>query len=61
VVVTGSGGSSAGNNSSSNNSRHHSSGSSNLPHTGLQIALVVLAGLALLGVGGALRRRLTRA
>jgi LPXTG-motif cell wall-anchored protein len=63
VTVTGSGGSSApdssSNNSSSNNSSSSNSGKkSNLPHTGLEIASFVLAGLALLGTGAALRRRL---
>lgn len=66
VTVTGSGGASAGDdsNSSSSSSNHNggSSGhhSSSLPHTGLQIATFVLAGLALLSAGMTLRRRLRR-
>jgi LPXTG-motif cell wall-anchored protein len=64
VTVTGSGGGSNSNSSSNNFGGNGSSGStksSSLPHTGLQIAAVVLAGLALLGAGTALRRRLSRA
>jgi LPXTG-motif cell wall-anchored protein len=64
VTVTGSGGGSTSNSTSSNsggNGSTSSSKSSSLPHTGLQIASVVLAGLALLGAGTALRRRLRRA
>jgi LPXTG-motif cell wall-anchored protein len=64
VTVTGSGGSSApdstNNDSNSNGSGSGSGKKSSLPHTGLQIASFVLAGLALLGAGAALRRRLTR-
>jgi len=63
VTVTGSGGSAApdsNSNSTSNNSGNGSGKKSSLPHTGLQIASFVLAGLALLGGGAALRRRLTR-
>jgi LPXTG-motif cell wall-anchored protein len=63
VTVTGSGGSPAGD-SSSNNSKDSSSGSgkksSSLPHTGLEIASIVFAGLALLSGGVSLRRRLRR-
>jgi LPXTG-motif cell wall-anchored protein len=66
VTVTSSGGSSSPDDSSSSNSSsngnsgsssHHSS---SLPHTGLQIASFVLAGLALLSGGMSLRRRLRR-
>jgi LPXTG-motif cell wall-anchored protein len=65
VTVTASGGSSApgdssSNNSSNNDSGNSSKGSSSLPHTGLQIASFVLAGLALLSGGMSLRRRLHR-
>jgi LPXTG-motif cell wall-anchored protein len=63
VTVTGSGGSSAPDETNSNSTNGSNSGSgkkSNLPHTGLQIASFVLAGLALLGAGAALRRRLVR-
>jgi LPXTG-motif cell wall-anchored protein len=61
VTVTGSSGnSSSGSSSGSFGSSTSSSKSSNLPHTGLQIASVLLAGLALLGTGAMLRRRLRR-
>jgi plastocyanin len=64
VTVTGSGGSSSpssdSGNSGGSSGSNSSSNSSSLPHTGLQIATVVLAGLALLGAGAALRRRLSR-
>lgn len=66
VTVTGSGGSSSPDNSSSSssssngNSGNSSQHSSSLPHTGLQIASFVLAGLALLSGGMSLRRRLRR-
>jgi LPXTG-motif cell wall-anchored protein len=66
VTVTSSGGSSSPDDSSSssssndNNSGSSSHKSSSLPHTGLQIASFVLAGLALLSGGMTLRRRLRR-
>jgi plastocyanin len=54
-----SGGSSPGGSDSGDSSGDGSgSGDSNLPHTGLQIAGLVIAGLALLAAGTALRRRL---
>ena len=55
---TGSGGSSPG--GSSGDSNGGNSHNSSLPHTGLQIAALLLAGLALLGAGTALRRRLAK-
>jgi LPXTG-motif cell wall-anchored protein len=58
TVTAASGGSSASNPDTT--SGDSSSKSSNLPHTGLQIASIVLAGLALLAGGAALRRRLAR-
>jgi LPXTG-motif cell wall-anchored protein len=58
---SGSGGTSAGSGSGSSGSGSSSSGSS-LPHTGFEIASLILAGLTLLSAGAALRRlsRLTR-
>jgi plastocyanin len=62
VTVTGSGGSSAPDDSNSNDTSSGSGGDSDddssLPHTGLRIASFVLAGLLLLGIGVAIRRRL---
>jgi LPXTG-motif cell wall-anchored protein len=60
---SGSGGSGSGNGSSggtgsNNNTSSGSSSTGSLPHTGLEIGAVVLAGLALLGTGALLRRRL---
>ena len=62
VTVTGSGGSSSPglSNESSSNGSSSSSKSSSLPHTGLQIASMILTGFALLAAGAVLRRRLTR-
>jgi LPXTG-motif cell wall-anchored protein len=65
VTVTGSGGSSSpDSSSSSSSSSSNGSGSSHrhssLPHTGLEIASFVLAGLLLLGSGAAIRRRVAR-
>jgi LPXTG-motif cell wall-anchored protein len=60
---SGSGGSGSGNGSSggtgsNSNTTSGSSSTGSLPHTGLEIGAVVLAGLALLGTGVLLRRRL---
>jgi LPXTG-motif cell wall-anchored protein len=56
-----SGGSSPGSDTSSGSgSDGNDSGDSSLPHTGLQIGALALAGLVLLGSGAALRRRLAR-
>ncbi|MEA2397984.1 MAG: hypothetical protein QOK25_1540 [Thermoleophilaceae bacterium] len=52
---TGTGGS---NSTNPGTSGSHSSSGSSLPHTGLQLGLLAAAGLALLGSGVALRRRL---
>ena len=66
ITVTASGGNSSsgsGSNFSSGDNGGSSSSSkkkSNLPFTGLEIGLVALAGIALLGAGEALRRRLAR-
>jgi plastocyanin len=65
VTVTGSGGGSSpgSNQSDSGGTSNTSTGTTNnssLPHTGLQIATVVLAGFILIGTGAALRRRLSR-
>lgn len=54
------GSSPSGSDSSSSSGDGGGSGHSNLPHTGLQIAAVAIAGFALLAVGAALRRRLAR-
>jgi plastocyanin len=62
VTVTGTGGSSSPDSSSNGSSGNGSSSSksSSLPHTGLQIASMILTGFALLAAGAVLRRRLTR-
>ncbi len=66
ITVTGSGGSSSSTSSAGSNGSGGSGGSgssshhSSLPHTGLEIGALLLAGLALLGAGVSLRRRLTR-
>lgn len=58
--TTASGGTGSSTSGSSSNSTHHSSSGLPLPHTGLELSLLVAAGLALLGGGVALRRRLAR-
>lgn len=68
VLASGSGSNSSGNNGSSGSGNSNSSGSggsgssngSSLPHTGLEIASVILAGLIMLGSGLAIRRGLVR-